>query len=42
MGGQDAKFSVEEVIGDIVDTIVAQEGKTGLQYLDRFGKPVRW
>lgn len=42
MGGQDAKFSVEEVIGDIVDTIVAQEGKTGLRYLDRFGKPVRW
>ena len=42
MGGQDAKFSVEEVIGDIVDTIVTQEGKTGLRYLDRFGKPVRW
>lgn len=42
MGGQDARFSVEEVIGDIVDTIVAQEGMTGLKYLDRFGKPVRW
>ena len=42
MGGQEAKFSVEEVIGDIVDTIVAQEGKPGLRYLDRFGKPVRW
>jgi NAD(P)-dependent dehydrogenase (short-subunit alcohol dehydrogenase family) len=42
MGGQEAKFSVEEVIGDIVDTIVAQEGKAGIRYLDRFGKPVRW
>jgi NAD(P)-dependent dehydrogenase (short-subunit alcohol dehydrogenase family) len=42
MGGPEAKFSVEEVIGDIVDTIVAQEGGTGLRYLDRFGKPVRW
>ena len=42
MGGQAAKFSIEEVIGDIVDTIVAQEGKTGLRYLDRFGKSVRW
>ena len=42
MGGHDAKFSIEEVIGYIVDTIVAQEGKTGLRYLDRFGKPVRW
>lgn len=42
MGGQDARFSVEEVIGNIVDTIIAQEGKIGLRYLDRFGKPVRW
>ena len=42
MGGGNARFSVEEVIGDIVDTIVAQEGKSGLHYLDRFGKPVRW
>jgi NAD(P)-dependent dehydrogenase (short-subunit alcohol dehydrogenase family) len=42
MGGANARFSVEEVISDIVDTIVAQEGKAGLRYLDRFGKPVRW
>jgi len=42
MGGQNAKFSIEEVIEDIVNTIVAQEGKRGLQYLDRFGKTVRW
>lgn len=42
MGGQEARFTVEEVIEDIVDTIVAQEGKIGLQYLDRFGKSIRW
>ncbi len=42
MGGEDAKFSIEEVICDIVDTIVNQEGKIGLQYLDRFAKPVKW
>ena len=42
LGGQDATLSVDEVIADIVDTIVAQEGKTGLRYLDRFGKSVRW
>ena len=42
MGGQDARFSIEEVIEDIVDAIVAQEGKTGLRFLDRFGKSVRW
>lgn len=42
MGGPEAKFSIEEVTPQIVDTIIAQEGKRGLQYLDRFGKPVRW
>ena len=42
LGGPGARFTVEEVIGDMVDTIVAQEGKAGLRYLDRFGMPVRW
>lgn len=42
MGGPDAKFTMKEVIQDIVDTILAQEGRRGLQYLDRFGKTVRW
>ncbi|WP_371364626.1 hypothetical protein SRRS_52670 [Sporomusa rhizae] len=42
MGGSNAKFTIEEVIHDIVDTILAQEGGRGLQYLDRFGKTVRW
>jgi NAD(P)-dependent dehydrogenase (short-subunit alcohol dehydrogenase family) len=42
MGGEAAKFTIEEVIPDIVDTIIGQDGKKGLQYLDRFGKTVRW
>jgi NAD(P)-dependent dehydrogenase (short-subunit alcohol dehydrogenase family) len=42
MGGPEATFTIEETIPQIVDTITAQEGKKGLQYLDRFGKPVRW
>lgn len=42
MGGPEAKFTIEETIPSIVDTIIAQEGKKGLQYLDRFGKTVRW
>ncbi len=42
MGGGDAAFTIEETIHDIVNTITGQEGKTGLQYLDRFGKAVRW
>jgi hypothetical protein len=42
MGGSDATFSMDEVMPALVDTITAQEGKTGLQYLDRFGTAVRW
>ena len=42
MGGPEAKYSIDEVIPRIVDTITAQEGKKGLQYLDQFGKSVRW
>jgi NAD(P)-dependent dehydrogenase (short-subunit alcohol dehydrogenase family) len=42
MGGPDAKFSMDEAVPQIVDTITSQEGKKGLQYLDRFGKTVRW
>lgn len=42
MGGQEARFAVEDVISPITDTIIAQQGKHGLRYLDRFGKPVRW
>jgi len=42
MGGPDARYSIEEAIPRVVDTIVAQAGKVGLQYLDQFGKVVRW
>lgn len=42
MGGPEALFTIEEVIPQIVDTIIAQQGRRGLQYLDRFGKDVQW
>lgn len=42
MGGEDARYSVEEAVPRIVDTINAQAGKSGLQYLDQFGSAVRW
>jgi NAD(P)-dependent dehydrogenase (short-subunit alcohol dehydrogenase family) len=42
LGGPEAPFSIEQVTPELVDTIIAQEGKRGLQYLDRFGKTVRW
>ena len=42
MGGADARYSIEESIPRVVDTINAQANKRGLQYLDQFGKIVRW
>ena len=42
MGGADARYPIEEAIPRVVETINAQAGKSGLQYLDQFGKAVRW
>ena len=42
MGEPDARSSVEEPIPRVGDTIIDQAGKAGLQYLDQFGKNVRW
>ena len=42
MGGSDARYSIEESIPRIVETINAQANKSGLQYLDQFSEVVRW
>lgn len=42
LGGSEAPYSIEEAIPRVVDTIIAQTGKVDLQYLDQFGKVVRW
>lgn len=42
LGGSDAAFSLEETIPDIVNTIESSRGKSGLKFLDRFGKAVAW
>ncbi len=42
MGGPDARYSIEEAIPRVVETVNAQANKSGLQYLDQFGKAVRW
>jgi NAD(P)-dependent dehydrogenase (short-subunit alcohol dehydrogenase family) len=42
LGGPDAPFSVEEAIPKVVDVLLAQRGKPGLQYLDRDGRAVPW
>ncbi|MEO8747679.1 MAG: SDR family NAD(P)-dependent oxidoreductase [Rhodanobacter sp.] len=42
MGGPDARMSIEESIPRLADTMDAQTGKAGLQYLDYLGRQVPW
>jgi NAD(P)-dependent dehydrogenase (short-subunit alcohol dehydrogenase family) len=42
LGGPDARFSMEETVPDIVNVVIAKQGKPGLEYLDRFGNAVVW
>jgi NAD(P)-dependent dehydrogenase (short-subunit alcohol dehydrogenase family) len=42
LGGPSASFTLEETIPAIVDTVLSQQGRRGLRYLDREGKTVPW
>jgi NAD(P)-dependent dehydrogenase (short-subunit alcohol dehydrogenase family) len=42
LGGPDARLSIEESIPNLANTIDAQAGKAGLQYLDYLGRQVPW
>jgi NAD(P)-dependent dehydrogenase (short-subunit alcohol dehydrogenase family) len=42
MGGPQARLSIEESIPNLANTIDAQAGKAGLQYLDYLGRNVPW
>jgi NAD(P)-dependent dehydrogenase (short-subunit alcohol dehydrogenase family) len=42
MGGPQARLSIEESIPSLANTIDAQAGKAGLQYLDYRGQKVPW
>ncbi|QIZ99907.1 SDR family NAD(P)-dependent oxidoreductase [Leifsonia sp. PS1209] len=42
MGGSGATLRIEESIPPLVDTVDAQRGAAGLQYLDRNGETVPW
>jgi NAD(P)-dependent dehydrogenase (short-subunit alcohol dehydrogenase family) len=42
LGGDDAPFTIEETIPDVVDVLIAKRDRPGLEYLDRFGKTVPW
>jgi len=42
LGGPNAPFGIEESIPKLVDVLLAQRGKPGLNYLDREGRTVPW
>ena len=42
LGGPEARLSVEESIPNLANTMDAQAGKPGLQYLDYLGRKVPW
>ncbi len=42
LGGPNAMLEIDESIPPLVDTIDAQHGTPGLQYLDRHGAAVAW
>jgi len=42
LGGAQARLSVEESIPNLANTMDAQAGKAGLQYLDYLGRKVPW
>jgi NAD(P)-dependent dehydrogenase (short-subunit alcohol dehydrogenase family) len=42
LGGPNAPFSIEETIPKVVDLLLSQQGKPGLQFLDREGRAVAW
>jgi NAD(P)-dependent dehydrogenase (short-subunit alcohol dehydrogenase family) len=42
LGGPQARLSIEESIPNVANTMDAQAGKAGLQYLDYLGRKVPW
>jgi NAD(P)-dependent dehydrogenase (short-subunit alcohol dehydrogenase family) len=42
LGGPQARLSIEESIPNLANTMDAQAGKAGLQYLDYLGRKVLW
>ena len=42
LGGPQARLSIEESIPNLANTMEAQAGKAGLQYLDYLGRKVPW
>jgi NAD(P)-dependent dehydrogenase (short-subunit alcohol dehydrogenase family) len=42
LGGPNAPFTMEESVPKLIDVLLAKRERPGLEYLDRFGKPVPW
>ena len=42
MGGPDARLSTDESVPNLVNVLIAKQGKPGLQYLDYLGRVVPW
>ncbi|HJW39606.1 MAG TPA: SDR family oxidoreductase [Rhizomicrobium sp.] len=42
LGGPDAPFGIEEAIPKVVNVLLSQQGKPGLQFLDSEGRTVPW
>jgi NAD(P)-dependent dehydrogenase (short-subunit alcohol dehydrogenase family) len=42
LGGPNARLTISESIPNLVTTVDAQRGRTGLQYLDYLGQTVAW
>mgnify|MGYP001162626513 CR=1 FL=1 len=42
LGGPEARFTMDETVPDIVDVLLAKQGRPGLEFLDREGNTVRW
>jgi NAD(P)-dependent dehydrogenase (short-subunit alcohol dehydrogenase family) len=42
MGGPDGRLSIEESVPNLVNVLLAKQGKPGLEYLDYLGRTVPW
>ena len=42
MGGPEGRLSIEESVPNVVNTLLAAQGRPGLQYLDYLGRTVPW
>ena len=42
MGGPEARLSIEDSVPNLVNVLIAKQGKPGLQYLDYLGRVVPW